>query len=59
MLRFFEKYREVPIEYHWRGSPLRGRRTLAETGRGPIEGTLVSDLNKQRSTLSYLLCLPR
>ena len=33
-LRFFEEYREVPIEHHWRGSPLRGRRTLAETGRG-------------------------
>ena len=30
----FEEYREVPIEHHWRGSPLRGRRTLAETGRG-------------------------
>ena len=33
-LRFFEEYREVPIEHHWRGSPLRGRRTLAEMGRG-------------------------
>ena len=30
----FEEYREVPIEHHWRGSPLRGRRALAETGRG-------------------------
>ena len=33
-LRFFEEYHEVPIEHHWRGSPLRGRRTLAETGHG-------------------------
>ena len=24
----------IPMEYHWRGSPLRGRHALAETGHG-------------------------
>ena len=46
-------------ERTWGSSLLPSPHTLAGTGRGtPVEGTLVSDLNEQGSTLSDLLCSP-
>ena len=56
---FDNKSRGNINERTWGSSLPLSPHTLTGTGRGtPVEGTLVSDLNEQRSTLSDLLCFP-